>query len=426
MVTTVARRSRSSYRTARVRQAIAAARKAYQLGVAGYDAYKSYMKRPAVYQGGRSGSKVRKLGMSRNQRMVTSGSAFGKFKKSRKGGIKKDLYKILGSEMVLEKGGLIDEVSVASLGHSTMPVTQVVRTLARAMWRKIVLDAGMTFSDWEALFVRPSFLFRVEIGVRPTPQGTLVYTGVTAAGSDITHKAWADLVFNLLVNAIPVTGVNYILEQIRFIQPVTLDVEHQVDLTNAMFHFEVKSTLVIQNRTLATGDGAQTTDITNNPVVGRSWDVTGNEMSPAVSKATDGASVADPDSGVITGQLNTSVGGLKYNSAQAYRHATGSSKVQLMPGALKSSVLFSSYKMKVNTFIEKINMYMTNSVTAAEQIMRVPVGKSRLFSFEKLCAIQTQGAETTNVQLGFQCDINLKGFISVPRSTTNRMSGQIA
>ncbi len=338
---------------------------------------------------------------------------------SRKQKIRRDPYKLHGSEKVIEKGGIVTPAVIASWGHSNFPLYEVYLSVGRALWRALMKKHGISFSDWGDTLDAPITL-SLSVEYRLAPNGTATVKSNPAYLTPQTHLQWAVFLTGILFDAYTSTDDQLIVYKLFMEDTIRLC---ELDVTNATLHLRLISDMVMQNRTKGenTGDD-QSTDVTNNPIEGRSWTVTGNGMMPLSNKVMSGETVAHQEYGSIIGSQNTTPQGpttFEPNSAQTYKFALGSAKQRIMPGQISRSKLVSVYKMSLQQFIEKTKDYLGQNTSAnATNLVRVPVGKSRMFSFEKVC---DTGAGDQLVTLGYEINNGVSSYLTVKNPYTNRI-----
>ncbi len=398
-------------------------------GAAGTAAYRhyfpSYGKPVAGVKRLRSGKVVRKT--TKRAQRVTTGSHIKRASRKRK--IRRDPYKLHGSEKTIEKGGIVTPAVIASFGHSNLPLYEVYLSVGRAIWRALMKKHGVCFSDWGSIFnANLDFDFTMEY--RLAPNGVALMINGPAYLTQLTHLAWAVRVTGVLFDALATTDdqliINkfYCTDQLEVGPPVKTLRICELDLTNSTLHLRLASDMVMQNRTLGQGMGDdQTTDVTNNPISGRSWTVTGNGMMPLTNKQMSAETVAHQEYGSIFGSQNVTSQGpsvtFEPNSAQTYKFAVGSAKQRIMPGQISRSKLYSVYKLSLQQFVEKTKEYLAqNTSISAVNVLRVPLGKSRMFSFEKVC---DTGGGDQKVTLGYEINNTVSSYITVKFPYTNRI-----
>jgi hypothetical protein len=354
----------------------------------------------------------------------TKGYGPRKFKRGKKIGT--DPFKKRGSEIVLEYGGVDTDAEVAAVGHYSMPILKVWESVWRAIYRSLMARCGFTFMNWDDVYLVTivNRTTRFTIAYRQSEDAALSYVtldGSTHPTAQKSHKTFAQELATNMFNAI------YNIEKCILVS-ITLD---EIDTTigtmrlgtlqlaDAHIVLQCSSVMTMQNRTL--GQSATETsvdDVTNNPITGRSWDVTGNSAISRSGTASGANGTAAGDSGVIVGFVGTT-GDAKVNAANTYSYSKRSGRVSLQPGAIKKSVLKSSYDLKLNSYVSKIFAWLQSSnTTASTGFERVAMGESRLFSFEKLCDTR---AGDQNLSVGFEINLRIASYMYNKSPMTNRL-----
>lgn len=368
-------------------------------------------KRPVRFRAGTA-----RRGVTQPQNFNTYGGSYKKFRSTKKK-IPANKYKKLGSTLKTERGGLVTPAEIGVVGHSNCAPREIVKSVARAIWRACMLKHGIVFSDWTDVYDTPVASFQIFLEYRNRAED--VISGITGSAyvATRTHYVWAEELADMMFRA-AVAGVDgLILNKLTFFNPADSSRICELDLTNMTIHFKMESVMVVQNRTKgAASTDDLSTDVTNNPVIGRAWAITGNEVCSLFNNAVSTRSYAHEDSGLLLGSVNVSdpvfvPRHYAINEAQSYRYCTGSSRQKIMPGGIKKSFLTNTYKMSLNNWCHLFRNYFkqNTSLGTASDLMRIPFGKSRLFSFDKLC---DTGAGDQLVALGYEIQNTYSCYVS--------------
>lgn len=343
---------------------------------------------------------------------------------------KNDKYKVYGSEICYEHGGLIGSGGhTVSTGHSVMPVRQVLMSVSRAIWRRVLMQYNCVFTDWNDPYgdvgtTTLTIYFRNSAGLAAS-------TNFVTPVASKTHQEWALELYTLIVNSSLPDKSEFILISVE-VTSTLHGLNMRMDVTNASIHLNVNSSMRIQNRTNGY-DGTQTEadNVTNNPLIGRSWTLTGNQLVSKSAVAGGSSSSCDIDHGILSGTVPASDpatgSGItlrsKINSADTYRHCKKSGICNLAPGEIKSSKLWLKRSMRLNSLFSILSEFITEgSSTSTSADMRFGIGSSRYFMFDKL--VDT-GAGFASAQIGYQIDMNVRSFLTVKAPVANRISGVV-
>ena len=168
------------------------------------------------------------------------------------------------------------------------------------------------------------------------------------------------------------------------------------------------SVMILQNRTLgATAGDDQSTDVTNNPIVGRSWDVKGNTIVSRNNFLVTGAAKAGginlPYDGHATyaGSTGPLMESLKVAGPTDVKYALSTRRVRLGPGHLKKSYLTFKRTIGLNSLFYYLRSYIVQGTAAskATYTVNVRLGRTRFFQFEKLC--DTRGTGHQDIALAW-------------------------
>lgn len=376
-------------------------------------------RRSRVSSGARSVS-VPKLPRSRVYR--TTGSRVGKFRKVRK--VRILPYRVFGSEKCLTYGGTTGGPDLASVGHHNAPLYEVGEAVIRGMYRRILLDNGYGFSSWDESCPLPAGvnqgMFRIIW--KGFPGDTLSFSDTNIALVQSNLQV-AKNIWDKFLDDVTSANEGPLLLSFEFRETSTSR-WYRIDLMNAMVHMTLNSVMMLQNRTLGqTATDDQTTDVTNNPIIGRQWLLRGNQLSSNVF-TDEGFSTADTRSGLIVTGAPTDFED-KLQGPTSYRYNIGSSHVKLMPGEIKKSALYSKVKMSVVNFFQMLGPYIQKASVAPPNLntgTRIALGRSRYYTFEKMCDTDVGDQ---NLNLGFEINVTIGCFVALRKMQSNRIGEKI-
>lgn len=250
------------------------------------------------------------------------------------------------------------------IGHTTALPDELLRLLVMSCMKNVLVEFGVTINSWPQS--RTGYLSNGDIFqfvYKPDPNATPSPTGCTLT-VNAGHVTFWDIASNLfsIVKATMAGGSlgdGLILTEFQFIRSGSLT---KVDLQDAMMSFYVKSSLKIQNRSVAAA-GDDEMDVNNVPVYGKLYKGTGNG---ALQRTVDqiifinGAATAN----------NTNVDASLYpNFAEPphpaeFTHVNRYGKVYINPGQIKTNVLHFKSKINVTNLFIKLYRYYWNNGTS--------------------------------------------------------------
>lgn len=404
------------------------AEQAYSAGKAAARIYKSYKSAGTQTSYSRASSK------RRGPTYRTRGRYVGKFKgPSRRKKVVKmyNANKSRGLESVHENGGVITDADLVAVYHGTA-VYDALTHVCGAMFRKLWEHLGLSISNWDDPI--PNFTsmsmgydFRSGFGVPMATSAFVIPGGTSFLGAVALFRD--DIIAQSLA-----TVEGFIIDTMRFVNlaPVGFETNGQLECSNMKVAINQSSNLTMQNRTL--GQGAtddQTTDVTNNPLTGRTWTVGGNFFRPkaqsfSVAANTNGL-VCVARNGFGTGAGPTAGIGSQFKVAgpATIKQTQHTARVTLQPGEIKKSRCVWSETMYVNKFFWRIKSLLCDFTAISAPLGRSSsyLGLAKLYQFEKLCDTRS-GAQL--VSIGYEYNlITGARIISVGGSQTARVESVI-
>lgn len=186
-----------------------------------------------------------------------------------------------------------------------------------------------------------------------------------------------------------------------------------VNITKMMLHLGIKSSLKLQNRSTAADGDHAVTDVDNVPLYGKSYEAKGTAfrfIDKHRETATTGAYLPFALKNVYGcfkySAANDSTGVLKEPPQPAlFTNLIKHGKAKLDPGQLKTSVLTDSIHLTFEQFFKLYFRYRgsgKNSTLGVKQAF-APLGKSIMFSFEKMLGIAAEDSiDNGKINLAFE------------------------
>lgn len=312
----------------------------------------------------------------------------------------------------------------ADWGHSTTQSFPIMLGVFRTFLRMLCEKHGTAVVDWDRtthshLICAATPTHALAVGFRRHPG-----TGVEYAVVDLdnTTENLKDTAYRWMLAFRAKFTNDYVGLQINYIDYFEKAAPQRslarINLDDAIIYVKISSVMRMQNRTLGVdGDKSEMTDVSNNPIVLRQYDIRGNAVGfknvsqdPVTAPATS-KEVANHTTGYIEQFLkDLSVDG-KLVSPRDLQYLTGYTKRVVKPGHFVTSVLTYDRKIKLSAFFDIFAEYL-QSITAGatNPAVRIPFGVSRCFVAEKF--LDTN--QTQQPLIGFNCTNTVKVRI-VPR-----------
>lgn len=358
-------------------------------------------------------------------RYVTRGYYGGRVKKRR--AVKADKFSIDGSVLHYENGGVVSDNNCVYLGMSTNPIQQTLIAVCRSVVKELYRQLNVEVNRWDEPSPTGTNDLTIEIFYTQDTSGnseTSAGAGTLSSGNtpDIVARLMAAQFVNILdshptaqFRKITVTG-----SQAGGFQRMAC-----IYVKNFSFHLESIGSFSFQNRTLG-ADGLQVyNDITNNPVIGKTYYGQGNYF--AVREELNQPDEVQPFQGYIDKPLfgvssleNQNPVTKKPIDAYSLLNCRKSYGLQLAPGQIKYVKLKYSKWFNLQNFLTVFAQPIAaiNRVVPEEQRMPHKLGKIFMVGVEKML---NDRASTQVVSIGYECNLTLKcrsryrkGIPSVP------------
>lgn len=188
-----------------------------------------------------------------------------------------------------------------------------------------------------------------------------------------------------------------------------------VDFEKASVNLMVNSQMTIQNRT--PGDGASdlsSTDITHNPLDGKVYEISGNMLNGGVGTFRYPTILANINNGSM--DYNYVSGALVNPSfkrpptVSSIKNCQRSAKVSLAPGQIRKSLVKFSRRMSLDKFFQTMFEFIQESGSIAYKFVRTPLGRCKVYGFEKRC--RTGTGTGNDITVGYEVNTTIKTSIS--------------
>lgn len=390
---------------------------------AGSYLYRKYKKKK------RFGSKT--VTKKKAPRYVTQGKYEGRAKKYKLAKRKIDMYLQKGFRNVTEITGKVTDPDCVYIGHGTTAGHKIMTVFLQAALRKLFKKC----LDWNCTGVTEKIP-----GYQPNSDGLKLVMKAKNMETNITtdyeylvgdgnnnldtierivgdrasgqNPAWADLI-NLweayaghAVGSVDQrsTVIPYSLECYR--KEVNIGTFWQfigdLKFENEKINLYVESELKVQNRTLAEDGGADATDVTNNPLIGKVYGFTSSAPRLRITGQWNGGTVLQRVSdanGVVTVraaqcvEATTMPGpglvGANYiwrepPDGKVFRNCKYFNNIRINPGGIKKDVLRYKVSMQCHKFFESLGWFPSAYDSYLSAIQMKAKGKFTLFALEDM------------------------------------------
>lgn len=343
-----------------------------------------------------------------------------RFRKGKKP--RQDKYARSGVTLKYENGGVVSDSKTVVIGHSTNPQRYFVEMVMAAIIKQLVIKAQWAIKDLSTIVFNSAHNIRwtyyPSVG-SSTPIERTVSVSVSESIRSMAEKVYADITTASVGDFMHLKSI------------ALFDETHELSSLNfdgMTVSWACYSLLNIQNTSKAGLSGASEEDdddagdITQNPLIGRSYDTFGNCFIPRdrVTAGTPAIFLADEITGVIprTGHtISSSEDSYNLNTVPPpyYFNKCRKSVIQkLQVGEIKSSRIKHSGKMNFHTFFDDYKTVMKDSQASSLEVPN-KIGYSRVFAFEKVLDAR-QGEN--QLKIDYEINYTLKIHVSSKQNTT--------
>lgn len=293
------------------------------------------------------------------------------------------------------------------IGHTTAHADELLTMLCMVCIKDVLQQVGIYIPSWNLLrasYVNNGDIFQFVYKVLGSSAEAATFTNFTVAAAQTT---FADIATNLAVTikanmSASSLSDGFVLTQFQYIPTGGKLVK--LDLMDAIINFFIKSSLKIQNRSVAAG-GDDEMDVNNVPVYGKLYNGTGNG---AIQRTNDGVQF-------VAGANNTlpiSVDGSGIPNfseppdASEFTHVRKFGKVYINPGHIKTSVLKFRSNINITRLFQLLNSYYILNNTS----QWINLGAFNMFALERVIAkLGTEASPGINLTY----EVDYKGFMTL-------------
>lgn len=329
----------------------------------------------------------------------------------------------VGMYEISNEGVSADNSSTLAFGHGSTPLQSLGIQMFLCLIRKLVRKMGVEFTSIDEV----AYCFNsnstpthaIWLGVQFDPFGTVVEVQYSLA-LDLSYYVHATNLHNAYFDFTPGSSNNYSpsVKYIRYGSISGNTDQHRVNLVNADLEFECYSTMRLQNRTNGeTAADSEALDVTNNPLIVKEFDVRGNQLQmKSVDNVTSAGATIDNQSGLLPNAFITTAGAF-FQPSREVQFCTGTKKFVMQPGGFYTSKLTYKRKMKVDHLLKELSFYHEDGASfLINNGIRVPLGITRAFHFDKYLDTKQAAAGVAKVKVGYQLNLLLKVHVTVKNS----------
>lgn len=282
-----------------------------------------------------------------------------------------------GVTMTYETGDLLAAQDIVYVGHATMPRDRVFEQTWQSILKLLCTKMNIRIRDFDAPLS--------EIPIPATSQFRFTFKADanTPTTSTESYVVVAGDTFNTVVDYFAAVCKSELLLDIM---PSTFAYVGDGGIQNAsialealMLHFDVKSTLKIQNRSINSTGNDEADEVDNVPLYGKSIGGNGTGVQARFPGSSAPAQIFGKLTNGLISKVNQDVNAKEPLSGYFWPKSTEQGKVHLDPGCLKTSVLTTRKNI---SFRQILKNYSTLPFANTGQI--VSVGKYRFFQLEKM------------------------------------------
>jgi len=328
----------------------------------------------------------------------------GKIRKSRR--VRKTSIQRLAVNGVtynVETQNTVNDLNCVYVAHTTSNYQQFAKYFCYALLKEIVRRKGIDINNWADQPIGFAVADQMTLAYQANPTvnfSTINYPLVAAdvvSYETVANAIWINIFFSAVETGLFTS--RSIMRDFAW-QPVG-DRIFKFAFSGGYINIHSKSALKMQNRTVTDPADFDSNDVNAMPIIGRSYDAKGSSIYPKdISSSTPPNRVTGVSSFAATENSMR-----EPPQPYFFSGVRGSSKVKILPGGIKTSLLTHSFNISINNFwVVMSNVY----ILANDDFHSVPFGSCRYFAFEKV--IGNIGAEAQPVQLAYECEntLNMK------------------
>lgn len=325
-----------------------------------------------------------------------------------------------GVEFCIESGGILAPTSGVDcqwVGHATATYANLLNDLSYALTKWVALKLNTTVTDFAQECKNDGDGYDI-IG-QGVPRNNLGVVDAFNQTIVVGTTTWATLANGIrtqlftYLETYPYGVLTNLLIRRR---NAPKEIENY-DMRRARLTFKCKSSLKIQNRTINSAGNTEADEVDNVPLYGKSYEGNGNYIKyiPSGQFSAPFYSIIGTTSGTV---VNTGFMQETFDKSQSMSEPPKASqlfnvskngKCHLDPAELKTSVIFHTITISLNTFFNKFRIQGT-------MVPETKLGNYRLFAFEKMLKTGPEATAATQMKIAYEVDEKRYCKISVPKS----------
>lgn len=364
------------------------------------------------------------------QRYHTSGGYHGRFRKGKRGLTPVSIYANKGVLLTSEVNGTVSDPDCIYITHVACDTYKLIIESVNALFRKLFEKAGFNVTTLDMTVSHTALGNASDWTVQLTEQAgqtgieTVNTNYVTVAASTVRSVASQFYGTFLSYSAGQTfTGSGAAATDSRLYRLILFSQDYNttlapvfhtsINLYDEMMHLYACSELKIQNRTLAADSSADAEDVSNNPLVGRTYGFPGI---PKVRSASGYPLNAIPiNQGVQLVRAATispnNPGWKEPPDPTVFTNCRKSIKVRLEPGAIKSSKIVYRKSMNFIEFLRKVNIQY--GVTPGFHVYH-SIFPSEVFALEDLINVNP----THNISCAYEANQMIGVWLQTKKKAT--------
>lgn len=281
-----------------------------------------------------------------------------------------------GITATYETGNVLGNQDIVYIGHITGPTNQILLIAMQSMVKLLLTKMNIRINNLFDLMSSVKFavgdIFRVTYHINSTTSATTNFQVIIAVPT-----SFAGLSLDLKNLLQGITSIDWVPRSFEYI-PIGSQLQAaSISLEALMFHYDIKSTLKIQNRSINTAGNDEADEVDNVPLYGKSIGGKGTGVVARYPNSTSPANVVgDITSGLIS-NVSLDDNAKEPLSGYFFPKSSQQGKVHLDPGALKTSVLTTKRSIGL-----KYLLRMNYQISGTQSI--TPFGSYRFFQLEKM------------------------------------------
>jgi len=315
----------------------------------------------------------KKKSATRNAKYSTQGAYKGSFRKGRRNTTSMTLYANKGVLLTSEISGTVSDPDCVYISHTACDTEKVITQMCDALFRKLFEKGGFNVTNLDDVIGSTS----ISTGVDWTVQLTEVagQTGVESVNTTYTTLAASTVrsvslqfhgAFKAFSAGYAYTGAGAAGTDTRLYRLILYHQDYNVtygkvfkcaiNLPDEVVRISAYSELKIQNRTLAADAGADEDNVSNNPLVGRSYQFA------TIPKTRDRSlfplNAIRINSGVQLAR-SAQLGSTGYKeppTPSVFTNCRSSTRIRLEPGDVKMSKIYTKKSINMLILLGKLNL----------------------------------------------------------------------